>query len=340
MTRRKNGTWQQSMTVIVNGRKVQKYFYGKTKSEVLKKVQTYRNQQSDGPTFTEVADEWWEQHEPTLAVNTTKSYKPALTRAKEAFGVRRIREIQPTDVNKFLRDFIRKMSAAKKTAATQLMVLNLIFKYSVEMGHTQTNPARDITLPKNLTKTPRAMPSSEDIRKVKDSAGEPFGMFAYWVLYTGCRRGELQALTWEDADIKEGWIHINKTLYYDAGKAKIKEPKTESGVRDIPLLKKLAEKLEPGKGLIFPNKKGTYMTEWEFQKAWGDYAAAAGITCTPHGLRHAFTTMLFEAGIQPKDIQTIVGHAQLSTTMDIYTHIRAEQAKRVQTKLVNLDIDL
>ncbi len=338
MTRRKDGTWQQALTVNINGRKVQKYFYGKTKSEVLRKVQAYKDLQSDGPTFTEVADEWWDQHEPTLAVNTTKSYKPALARAKAAFGDRRIRQILPTEINKFLRDFIKEIDAARKTAATQLMVVNLICKYGVEMGYLPSNPARDLSLPKNLTRKTRPMPTSEDIQKVKDSTDEPFGMFAYWTLYTGCRRGELQALTWEDVDIKEGWVHVNKSLYYNAGKPTVKAPKTESGIRDIPLLKKLAEKLKPGKGLIFANKRGSYMTEWEFQNAWGKYADTTGISCTPHGLRHAFTTMLFEAGIAPKDIQTIVGHAQLSTTMDIYTHIRADQANRVKTKVTDLDI--
>ncbi len=340
MTRRKDGTWQQSMTVIVDGRKVQKYFYGKTKAEVLQKIQAYKDRQADGPTFAEVADEWWTQHEPTLAANTLKGYKPALARAKAAFGDRKIRQIKPTEISRFIRNFIKEKSAAQKTAATQLQVVKMICRYGVEMGHLDESPARDISLPKNLEKTTRPLPTSEDIRKVKESTGAPFGMFAYWILYTGCRRGELQALTWEDVDIKEGWIRINKSLYYEGKHPRIKKPKTEKGIREIPILTKLAEKLTPGKGIIFANEKGEYLSPAEFTNAWEAYVAATGITCTPHGLRHAYTTMLFEAGLPPKDIQTLVGHAQLSTTMDIYTHIRKEQAERIKTKVKDLDIDL
>lgn len=338
MTQRKDGLWQQSMTVIVNGRKVQKYFYGKTKADVLRKIQDYKDEQASGPTFGAVADEWWEQHEPTLAVNTTKSYKPALARAKEHFGKRRLQQILPTEVNQFLRAFIKEKNAARKTAATQLMVLNLICKFAVENGYATINPAREISLPRKLPSKGREIPDDKQIRLVKESTDAPFGMFAFWTLYTGCRRGELQALTWDDVDMEGGWIHISKSLYYKNGKPTLKDPKTEKGVRDIPLLQKLAEKLTPGKGIIFANEAGGYLTEWQFQQNWKKYTAASGVTCTPHQLRHVFTTMLFENEIAPKDIQTILGHAQLSTTMDIYTHIRKEQADRVRTKVSGLDI--
>lgn len=338
MTQRKDGIWQQAMTVIVDGRRVQKYFYGKTKADVLRKIQDYKDEQASGPTFGAVADEWWEHHEPTLATNTTKSYKPALARAKEQFGSRRIRQILPTEINQFLKAFIKEKSAAKKTATTQRMVINLIFKYAVKNGYAIVNPAREISLPRNLSSKERELPEDDQIKLVKEHTDAPFGMFAYWALYTGCRRGELQALTWEDVDLENGWIHITKTLYYKNGKPAIKPPKTKKGIRDIPLLDKLAEKLEPGKGLIFANESGGYLTEWQFQKSWADYKEASGVTCTAHQLRHVFTTMLFENQIEPKDIQAIVGHAQLSTTMDIYTHIRKVQADRVKAKVSGLDI--
>ncbi len=338
MTRRKDGLWQQAMTVVVNGRKTQKYFYGQTKSEVLRKIQTYKDEQSEGLTFEEVADKWWETHEPTLAANTTKSYKPALERAKARFGKQRIQNLQATDVDRFLKDFIKEKKPARKTAATQLMVVNLIFKYAVSHGHARYNPARDVSLPRNLSKKERKLPTQDDIRKVKASVNVPFGMFAYWVLYTGCRRGELQALTWEDVDLKNNWINISKSLYYKNGKAALKLPKTEKGIRRIPLLRKLAEQIHPGTGIIFSNIKGTYLTEYEFQECWAKYVEASGVTCTPHQLRHAYATMLYENKVDPKDMQQLLGHAQLSTTMDIYTHIREEYAKREQARLLDVDI--
>lgn len=338
MTRRKDGTWQQAMTVTIRGRKTQKYFYGKTKGEVLAKIQAYKDDESLGPLFVTVADEWWEQHEPTIATNTTKSYKPALRRAKENFKTSRIREITPADVSKFLRKFIKEQNPAQKTAATQLMIVNLICSFAVENCYIQINPVREVSLPKNLPKTQRKLPEPEDLKRVKASADAPFGMFAYWTLYTGCRRGELQALTWEDVDIENGWIHITKTLYYKEGKPTLKAPKTKSGVRDIPLMTRLAQALTPGKGIIFANETGGYLTESQFQKKWAEYREATGVTCTPHQLRHAYATMLWENEIQLKDAQTLLGHAQASTTLDIYTHIRKTREAQLQQKLLDLDI--
>ena len=338
MTRREDGLWQQSLSLVVNGRKVRKYFYGRTKADVLAKIREYQEAEAVGPTFGEVADEWWEQHEPTLATNTLKSYRPALKRAIEYFGTTRIREIRPADINKFVRTFIKETNAAHKTASTQLMVINLIGRYSVENGYLQSNPARDVSLPRNLPKSARLLPPEGDIARIKAAANAPFGMFAYWILYTGCRRGELLALTWEDVDCDNNSVHISKSLYYVNGKPMIKRPKTENGIRDVPLMTKLKEKLKPGKGLIFVSEKGTYISEWEFQDAWAEYIKASGVTCTPHQIRHAYATMLYENDVAPKDSQQLLGHAQLSTTMDIYTHIRAEKAQKVKDALVNLDI--
>ena len=93
MFKRKDGLWQEQMTVLDGGRKRQKYFYGKTKKEVLEKIRNYQEDQQRGKLFKEVSDEWWNLHEPTLAYNTTKSYRPALKRATDHFGKTPIRQI-------------------------------------------------------------------------------------------------------------------------------------------------------------------------------------------------------------------------------------------------------
>ena len=79
MVRRKDGLWQEAVTI--NGKR--KYFYGKTKAEVLRKFKAYEEKASGSPDFSLVADMWWDEAEPLLAHGTTTSYKPALVRAKE-----------------------------------------------------------------------------------------------------------------------------------------------------------------------------------------------------------------------------------------------------------------
>ena len=98
MTRRKDGIWQE--VVIINGKR--KYFYGKTKAAVLKKIQEFEEEQERGALFKQVAEEWWEVHEPEIAYNTTKGYKPAMNRAIAAFDDTPIKDIVPQQIAKVL----------------------------------------------------------------------------------------------------------------------------------------------------------------------------------------------------------------------------------------------
>ena len=147
------------------------------------------------------------------------------------------------------------------------------------------------------------------------------------VLYTGCRRGELLALEWSDIDLCNRTITINKSTYNQGSKTFVKKPKTEAGNRTVPLLDKLYDKITPAEGLVFPGKDG-YMTEKQFRMKWGAYVKESGVTCTPHQLRHAYATMLFENDIAPMDAQELLGHANIQTTNDIYTHIRDTRRKK------------
>jgi len=330
--------WQQQMTITVDGRKKQKCFYGKTKAEVLKKIAAFREEQEKGRSFEDVADEWWEQHEKDIEANSAKPYRPALRRAKERFGKEDIRNIKPLDINRFIYQYVEEKHAALKTAKTQLMIISLICKYAAANGYIDSNPAREVSVPRNLPKTKRDIASDDDIKRVKNSTSCTFGMFAFWILYTGCRRGELMALTWNDVDIKNRTISITKSLYHENGIPKTKEPKTAAGKRDVPLMNKLLEKIQPKRGLIFSGEKGGLMRNYDFQKLWGLYVSESGVTCTPHQLRHAYATMLFENDISESDAQELLGHAYIQTTKDIYTHIRDSRKEQIKSKLLDVDL--
>lgn len=183
MTRRENGLWQQQLTVVENGRRKQKYFYGRTKQEVLRKIAAYKEQIKNGPLFERVASLWWEDAEPTLAANSLKNYRPNYNRLVEYFSGVYIAQIRPSDLNRFMRDFTRQNHASDKTARNQLMVANLIFKYAVANGYLEINPAREITVPRDLRKNRREMPSNDDLARIKASVGLPFGLFAFMALY-------------------------------------------------------------------------------------------------------------------------------------------------------------
>lgn len=333
MTHRKDGLWQE--VLVVNGHR--QYFYGKTKAAVYKKIQEAKEKRTYGERFSFVASEWWSKKEPELAYNSTKGYKPALSRAVAAFGKTPIREITPQKIAAEISAFSE--DHADKTVRTQLMVYNLIFRYAVEKGYIMYNPARDLTVPRNLAKQKRTSPSPEDIRRVKCSTDCTFGMFAYWAMYTGLRRGELLALDWSDVDLEARTISVNKSLYHVSNRPAVKKPKTEASISLVPILNVLLKKITPSAGLVFPNGEGGYMTETQFQRQWELYCKESGVTATPHQFRHAYATMLFEAGIPPEEAQALLRHAQLSTTMDIYTDLREAKLKRIHAHVYAVDIE-
>lgn len=334
MHKRQDGLYREKLRI--NGK--DKYFYGKTKAEVMRKVMEYKEEQKNGIKFAELAKLWWEDTQEKIAANTTKSYKPAMERAVERFGDRYLISILPTEISLHIRQFAK--THADKTVRTQLMVYRLIFAYAIEEGYAMMNPARDLKVPTALPKRKVTMPTSEDIAKIKSSIDCTFGFFMFMALYTGMRRGELLALTWEDIDINAATIHINKSVYHVKNTPFIKDPKTETSIGSVPILDALMPEIKKrkNKGLVFPNSYGTLMNETQFQRQWELYTQESGVKCTPHQCRHAYATMLFEAGIPPEEAQVLLRHAQMSTTMDIYTDIRENKQKSIYNKVKAIDI--
>lgn len=320
---------------MVNG--IRKAFRGHTDREVDQKILEFNLEQEllkSGRPFQSCADDWWEEIEPTLAHTTTMSYKPAMLRAKEHFGQTRTGEITAKDIDLYIKTFAK--TRARKTVATQLQVIRQILRKAELDGEIKYNPATAVSIPRGLAQRRRMAPSKEQIQKIKDSKDLPFGLYAFLIYQTGCRRGEALALKWSDIDRKNNVVHITKSLYHVGDKPQIKEPKTESGIRDVPLLDGLAKALpeKPKNGYIFSKDNGeTPLGKIYIDRKLKQYREESGVTVTAHQIRHGYATALFEAGIDAKTAQVLLGHAQLSTTMDIYTHVcsdvLAEAAKKM-----------
>ena len=316
-----------------------RWFSGKSKQEVRKKMEAWEAQKpSCSSRFEEVADLWWDSIEPTLAENTKRGYRPAKARAVK-YLPDRIGDIKPADVQKAVQVFCRMYDPAHKTATTLLQVMRQILQYGVLNGYIETNPAREVTVPRNLKKSKVTMPSVEDIERVKNSIDIEGGKLAYWALYTGLRRGELLALTWDDVDLDRRVIRVTKSVYHEHNQARLKSPKTARGAREVPIVDKLYQTIEKrGKGVVFARPDGSYMDDSYAFSLWKRYQQASGVTCTLHQLRHAFATMLFEAEIPARDAMSVLGHAQYSTTMDVYTDIRNEREKITAEKMMGIDL--
>ena len=328
---RPDGLFEKKITV--DGQRI--VFRGKSESEINQKILNYRQEKKNGPLFKAVADEWETIHFENLSSNSLKNYRPALNRARETFGDRYITEISAQDIKNYIKKF-EAAKYAKKTVKTQISILSMIFTHAAVSGYITYNPAEFIRPSNNVKPGDHRDPPTEDEVKIIDHATDKsFGLFAYLVLYTGCRRGEALALQYKDIDRSKGLIHITKSVYYVNNQPNIKAPKTTSSVRDVPLFDFLCEKIPNGKATdyIFHNQKGELLKQHEFDKLWKLYQAETELSLTPHQLRHGYATLLFENDINEKDAQELLGHSTLAMTQDVYTHIRRTRRAKTFAKL-------
>ena len=196
----------------------------------------------------------------------------------------------------------------------------------------------------------------------------------YIMANTGMRVGELTGLRWQDVDMENGIISVNHTLVYYNHRDElgtyfsINTPKTEAGCREIPMVAGVKEafemireyqqeagiqskaRIDSYEDFIFVNKDGNMQHHGTLNKAIkricrdcnDQVLLEQGIESNPvllpnfscHILRHTFATRLCESGINIKVIQDVLGHVDVSTTMDIYVDVMNETKKR---ELANFD---
>ena len=300
------------------------YFYGKTEREINRKIMEYSRRIDSGRTFLEVSEEWWEEASPSLAYQSQKAYKPAKKRAEIHFGDIPIKDIKPRDITAFLR-ILANQDYAQKTIANQRLVINLICEHAIREGDIEMNPCASAKAPKDTKKTSRTAASATDEEIIKKSSD--VWLFPFIAIMTGMRKGEILALQWKDIDFENNIIMVTKSVYHEGDRPLIKSPKTEAGNRIVPLLQPLKEKLQAIKNkspdhFIISDTGERPLSNRRYTTEYTRFKDETGIGCTAHQLRHSFATIAFECGVPVKSVQEILGHKQLSTTMDLYTDFR------------------
>lgn len=340
MKKRADGRWQKKIT-LPNGKS--KMLYSSEPSERMaikdfnEQLMHIEKESTESELFEKIAEQWKEEHFPSLQNNTLKQYKPCYEQAIKHFSGCKIKDITPKHIFQYI-NTLKRLGFAQKTIKNRMLVISLIFQYAVINDYTDSNPTFKITVPKNLKQTKRENASKDDENKICNSTNSLCGVLAYLYLTTGCRRGEAVALTPKDINITEKNININKTVEWIGNKPQIKDsPKTESGKRTIPVSEKLIELLKPymKQKYIFQNKKGELIDNSQLTRMWNNYQKEIGISCTPHQLRHSYATILFDAGIDVKTAQLWLGHADIKTTLGIYTHLSQYKQSESINKLQN-----
>ena len=284
-------------------------------------------------TFAAAAEAWKDVRFEQLSYKSVEAYTPVFRRLKDRFGSEALQDIETRDVSAYLSK-LAAQGYAKRTVQLYRDMMSQIYNHAIGSGVTRYNPVDHAVMPRNLAAGTRGIASPEAIEAVKAGLDKPFGLFAFVCLYAGLRRGEALALRYEDIDRQEKVIHVTKSVEYVSNNPHIKEPKTKSGKRDVILLDVLADAIPQNKsGYLFPGKDGELLTKESYAQRWEKYCAAIGYKLTAHQLRHGFATMLYEAGIPDKDAQEQLGHANITLTRDVYTHISSKQRSKTAARL-------
>jgi integrase len=159
---------------------------------------------------------------------------------------------------------------------------------------------------------------------------------------TGMRRGEVCALRWKDVNLKEGELQVRHSLSVTKGKLTLKQPKTDKGLRPIPLPSFLVEALVQHRAsqrariqqlgsayedndLVVERGNGKYLYPDQISHGFRDLTRQLGIKMRFHDLRHTHATLLIKYGENIKVVSERLGHAGPGVTLAVYTHIDQEQ---------------
>ena len=338
LKKRKDGRWVK--VFVIDG--TPKSFYSradtekKAEKEILQQIAEYQKKEEVGKFLQEVSEEWFETHSTHLEHSTATRYRIFVNQLNGFFPNKRIRQITSEDIEDVLALMVRQQYSTK-TIKDFLSVVRMIFKYAKKTGKISENIVMDISAPEGKPSVSREALSEEETYQLPKLINCTFGLLAFFYTCTGMRKGEVLALQWSDIDFERKLIRVNKSLYYVSNSPHIKErTKTKSGDRFTVLPDCLAEVLLPIKGkpdeYVF-NKNGKLIDKSYYTRQWEKFKKESNLQTTAYPLRHTYSTLIYEAGVPDKDAQVLMGHRDISTTRNIYTHIRKKRLDQTAQKI-------
>jgi integrase/recombinase XerD len=272
--------------------------------------------------------------EKGLATNSLASYGRDL--AGFAEYLKRLgktpEQIRRDDVRDYLASLYRRGLSAR-SVARHLVSLRNFFRFLLQEGEIQSDPALQVDAPKIGHTLPKYLTTEEvDALLAQPDPSTPAGLrdrALLEVLYaTGMRVSELVNLRWEDFEVNLGVVRCrgkgSKERLIPVGKSALAAVEAYWREGRGKLARKTAAPF------LFLNRRGTRLSRVGFWKILGQYGRAAGIPAplSPHLVRHSFATHLLERGADLRSIQLMLGHSDISTTQ-IYTHVLKERLKQV-----------
>lgn len=306
-------------------------------------------------TVDEYLDQWLETAAKSTSHRTATDYKDLLRRyVRPSLGKRRFSDITPIEIQA-LYNKMQEQGLSPRTVRYTHAVLSSAFKQAIKWRLIPLNPASAVELPRQQRKEMQAL-SPEDAAKFLKAAGnDRWGIIFAVALLTGMRPEEYLGLQWKDVDLNTGVVTIQRTLVWrrKGGGWYFGEPKTNRSRRSIPLPASVLRGLKEHKArqseekmkrrqdyqdldLVFATAEGGPLAHQNlFRRHFKPILTAAELPSSIrlYDLRHSCATLLLAANENPKVVSERLGHASITMTMDIYSHVLPTMQQAASEKL-------
>ena len=363
--KRPDGLYKRKIAVGkgADGKTIYKYLYAKTIRELNAEVAEYRRNMKYGflaahenATFGEVAETLLRDFKPNLGERTRQRYEGVINTHLAEISFIKCKNLKTAHLYGIL-NRLAMQGYSSKTMHEIKQVACQVLKLALHNDIVIRNVFEGVKIQATEPNERRALTEAEIGLIWAHYEGHRIGVPALLMLYTGIRRGELIALTWNDIDFQNKTLTVSKSAYFTNNQPKEKPPKTKAGTRSIPIpdiaIGPLLEaKRKATSFFVCPSAKGTQMSDIACRRAWDSFLHHLNIMeggrdasrsnpgvqvidrFTPHMLRHTYATMLYDSGVDLKSAQTFMGHSDIKLTLKVYTHL-SQQKKAEATAAIN-----
>ena len=310
-------------------------------------------------TVSRWADEWLETYkEPSVGGGSYKNYRLHLSVIKSEIGAKQLKDVKDIDLQKILNqrayDKTREKPRSRSDLSKLRMTMRAMFKRARISRLIPYAPAENLELPAAKDGTRRSITEAGRKAILKLAETHHAGLWVKMMLYCGLRPGETRALDWRHIDFEKKMVHVDKAM--KAHTTIIDDPKTPSGVRDIPLREPFLSDLKVAKKAAFDPvftqpTTGKRHTEESMRCLWENFIRNLDISCgaklyrskiiisaiapdlVPYCLRHTYGTDLQDYGVPINLAKYLMGHSDISVTANIYTHTTEKAIQEVADKI-------
>ncbi|MBP1950040.1 site-specific integrase [Virgibacillus litoralis] len=310
-------------------------------------------------TYHDIFNQWFSDHARTIKNSTKKTITSKFKiHILPRFGKLKMKDITKAYCQKMINEIADNIASVNDIK----IQANQVFKYALKMDIIMRNPMEHVSIPKQQKEIlsegddsqQRNYWSKGEIKQFLEITEKEVSIrdhvLFHLFIYTGARKGELLAISWDDIDFEASSIRFGKTLFQTNGEFLLQTPKTKASKRlisldskSLNLLRKLRihqkeEKLSnliniENNKFVFTREDGSPLRSSYLNEKLAMLAKKHKLhKITIHGFRHTHASLLFEAGATIKEVQERLGHSDIHTTMNIYTHVTDYLKEQTATK--------